>query len=65
MRLGRDLLPISEFLPPHIREALLQAAQIGDHDAIDRLTDIAARQYPELVLPRCTDREAFAPRGRK
>jgi hypothetical protein len=60
----RDLNPISEFLPPQIRAALVLAAASRDSEAITALTDQAAKQYPELVLPRTTCRPEFTPRER-
>lgn len=50
---------VSEFLPPVIREALVRAAVAGDVDAVDRLTDLASDQYPELVRPRTEVRDGY------
>lgn len=56
---------VSEFLPPHLREALVLAAARGDIERIDQLTDLAALTYPKLVLPRDTSvRAQFTAEGR-
>lgn len=54
---------LSNFLPPFYRDMLVTASLKGDIDEIDRITAKLAAHYPELVLPRSTDRPEFQPRA--
>jgi hypothetical protein len=53
--------PISNHLPPMVRDALVSAGQARDYDLIDEITDKAAKTYPELVHERRVCRPEFAP----
>lgn len=54
---------ISRRLPPQLRGALVEAGFRRDINEIDRLTDLAAQEYPQLVLPRTTCRTEFQSRA--
>lgn len=55
-------LQISNYLPPLMRDALVNAGGRRDHALIDKLTDELAETWPELVIPRRTNRPQFRSR---
>jgi hypothetical protein len=55
---------ISSHNPPLIRAALVRAAAARDYKEIDRITDLAVRDYPELFVARKVARPEFAARDR-
>jgi hypothetical protein len=57
----KEPTPISAHYPPFIADALVAAAARHDVPAIDRITDEAVRQYPEMVVPRHSVRPEFLP----